>query len=54
MLKIPHSVIQYFQECKEKYSCLENIVSDVVKQNVLDSRWLFLHRIKKEDSFYFE
>ena len=54
MLKIPHSVIQYFQECKEKYSCLENIVSDVVKQNVLDSRWLFLHRIKKEDSFYFK
>lgn len=54
MLKIPHSIIQYFQEYKEKYSILENIVDSIVRQNVLDPRWLFLHRIKKEDSFYFK
>ena len=54
MLKIPHSVTQYFESLQERYSDLERVVAAIVDQNIRNQNWLFLHRIKSRESFYFK
>ena len=54
MLKIPHSVIQYYQSLEDKYLHLGDIVADIVEKNIRNQQWLFLQRIKSQESFYFK
>ena len=54
MLKIPHSVTQYFESLQDRYSHLEGVVAAIVEQSIRNQNWLFLHRIKSSESFYFK
>lgn len=54
MLKIPHSVTQYFESLQERYSALERVVAVIVDKDIRNQNWLFLHRIKSRESFYFK
>lgn len=54
MLKIPHSIRQYYNDLYDKYEELEAIVCKILQDNVLNEKWLFLHRIKSKESFYFK
>ncbi len=54
MLKIPHSIRQYYNDLYDKYEELDAIVCKILKNNVLNEKWLFLHRLKSDESFYFK
>ena len=54
MLKVPHSVIQNYQAITEDYKPLQKVVTQIVRDNILNEDWLFKSRIKALDSYYFK
>jgi ppGpp synthetase/RelA/SpoT-type nucleotidyltranferase len=51
-MKIPHSIKEQYANLLDRYKLLEPRVSEVIERNVKQERWLYLHRLKTEESFY--
>ena len=51
-MKIPHSVMTYYEALVDKYNLLGSRVKEVIDRDVKNARWLYLYRLKSLESFY--